>query len=95
MTEPVPYKEAFPVGTRVQVADRAFLDTFKATWKYHHKLEAEQLPYAGRLSTVESVGFYHGGDPVYVLGGIPGVWLEQCLRSSEEDTGTEGEKGSA
>lgn len=80
MTEPIPYKEAFPTGTDVRVADRAFLENFKETWKYHHKLENEQLAYADQLATVEQVGFYHGGDPIYKLAGIPGLWLEQCLR---------------
>ena len=32
------YQGAFPVGTTVRVASRAFLDDFKATWKYHNKL---------------------------------------------------------
>jgi hypothetical protein len=80
MTEPTLYKEAFPAGTEVRVADRAFLDDFLATWKYHHKLRSEQLAYADRVTKVEGVSFYHGGDPVYKLAGIPGLWLEQCLR---------------
>jgi hypothetical protein len=25
------------------------------------------------------VGFYHGGDPLYSLDGVPGVWHERCL----------------
>jgi hypothetical protein len=25
------------------------------------------------------VGFYHGGDVLYTLDGIPGLWHEQCL----------------
>jgi hypothetical protein len=29
-----------------------------------------------------SVGFYHGGDVLYVLEGIPGVWHESCLTKS-------------
>lgn len=82
LNEPVPYKEAFPVGTEVRIADRAFLEEFKNTWKYHHKLQPEQLPYAGKSAKVEKVGFYHGGDPVYKLEGIPGEWLEQCLCSA-------------
>jgi hypothetical protein len=83
MTEPTPYKEAFPVGAEVRVADRAFLDKFKATWSYHHKLCPEQLPFANTRTTVTEVGFYHGGDPVYSLAGVPGLWLEQCLRPAE------------
>jgi hypothetical protein len=78
--EPTPYKEAFPVGTGVRIADRPFLDEFKATWAYHHKLRPEQLAYADMRTTVAEVGFYHGGDPVYTLKDAPGLWLEQCLR---------------
>ncbi len=83
MTEPTPYKEAFPVGTEIRVADRAFLDDFMETWQYHHKLRPEQLTYADQKTTVHEVGFYHGGDPVYKLVGIPGLWLEQCLRRAD------------
>jgi hypothetical protein len=82
MAEPTPYKEAFPAGTSVRVADRAFLEDFKTTWQYHHKLKPEQLGYADRQTTVAEVAFYHGGDPVYTLAGIPGLWLEQCLRQA-------------
>jgi hypothetical protein len=77
--EPSPYKEAFPEGTRVRVADRAFLELFMREWKYHHKLTREQLAYGDQEATVKGVAFYHGGDPVYTLD-IPGLWLEQCLR---------------
>jgi len=78
--EPTPYKEAFPEGTRVRVADRAFLEAFMKEWMYHHKLQPEQLEYANREAVVKGVGYYHGGDPVYVLEDVPGTWLEQCLR---------------
>lgn len=80
MPDPLPYKAAFPAGTEVRIADRPFLDDFIATWKFHHKLQPEQLAYADRIAKVEDVGFYHGGDPVYKLVGIPGLWHEQCLR---------------
>jgi hypothetical protein len=65
--EPVPYKEAYKAGTRVQVTECDFLEEFK-------------LECAGRVATVEGVGFYHGGDPLYKLEGIPGLWHEHCLR---------------
>ena len=82
MAEPVPYKEAFHTGTKVRIAYRAFLNDLMESWKYHHKLSPEQLAYTDRVTTVEGVAFYHGGDPVYRLASIPGVWLEQCLRST-------------
>jgi len=80
MTEPIPYKEAFPSGVEVRVAERAFLEDFVATWKYHHKLQLEQLAFADRVAKVEAVSFYHGGDVLYKLEGIPGLWHEQSLR---------------
>ena len=78
--EPKPYHEAFPAGTTVRIADRASLGTFMETWKYHHNLQPNQLAYADRTAKVKAVGAYHGGDMVYTLENIPGVWLEWCLR---------------
>jgi hypothetical protein len=75
-----PYKEAFPIGTTIRVADRAFLERFMNEWKHHHKLQSKQLLYADREATVKAVAFYHGGDAVYTLEGVPGQWLEPCLR---------------
>ena len=79
MREPTPYKEAYPVGTEVRILGREYLEDFMANWKYHHRLKPEQLAYAGRVAKVEEAGFYHGGDPVYKLTDIPGLWLEQCI----------------
>jgi hypothetical protein len=76
------YTAVYPMGTHVRVADRPFLEGFLATWKYHHKLRPEQLEYAGKESTVEKVSFYHGGDQLYDLKDIPGIWHEQCLRAA-------------
>jgi len=36
MNAPVPYRAAYPEGTSVRIAHRAFLEEFMATWKYHH-----------------------------------------------------------
>jgi hypothetical protein len=76
-----PYKEEFPKGSIVRIADRLFLERFITTWEYHNKLDPAQLDYAGQNAEVESVGFYHGGDELYGLKGIPGIWHEQCLES--------------
>ncbi len=69
----------------VRIAPRAVLEEFTSTWKLHHRLVPGQLLYADRTTTVQEVGFYHGGDPVYKLVGIPGEWLEQCLTGGEKD----------
>ena len=80
MAGPIPYREAFPEGTRVRIADRPTLEKFMTEWKYHHKLQPDQLQYADRETTVKGVAAYHGGDMVYTLVDIPGSWLEPCLR---------------
>jgi len=73
------YKAQFPKGTKVKIAGRAFVGDFHRTWKLHHKLELEQLGFADRIASVKSVGFYHGGDVLYGLDGVPGIWHESCL----------------
>ena len=78
-----PYNEQFPVGTRVQIASQERLDEFKRSWRYHHPVTLEQLGFAGRPAIVRNVAFYHGGDVLYELEGIPGTWHEQCLVSPD------------
>jgi hypothetical protein len=41
----------------------------------------EQLNYANQIAEVESVGIYFGGDELYKLKGVPGIWHEQCLKA--------------
>lgn len=48
---------------------------------YHNKLTDEQMPFAGCVPRVAKVGYYHGGDPLYELEGLPGVWHEVCLEN--------------
>jgi hypothetical protein len=73
------YKEEFPVGTTVRVVDRAELEAFVQTWTLHDPLQSGQLAFAGATARVASVGFYHGGDELYSLEGVPGIWHEACL----------------
>lgn len=75
----VGYNPEFQANTHVRIADRKHLEEFKRSWRYHHPLAEEQLNYAGRAALVESVGMYHGGDQLYILSGIPGIWHESCL----------------
>jgi hypothetical protein len=77
-----PYSAQFQEGSSVRVADRIFLEEFMKTWKYHHPLASEQLAYAGTVATVKSVGYYHGGDQLYHLSDVPGIWHPECLRTA-------------
>ena len=54
------YKENFPVGLRVRIAEMGELENFQRTWQFHHKLESGQLAYAGKLAEVKALSFYHG-----------------------------------
>ena len=37
------------------------------------------MQYAGATAIVKEVSFYHGGDQLYVLENVPGIWNEPCL----------------
>jgi len=69
-----PHESMFEIGDAVRIEDRETLERFRAEWMFHNPLSDEQIAYAGRSATVRKVGFYHGGDELYELDGIPGVW---------------------
>ncbi len=73
------YTAEYPIGTPVRVRDRASLDAFVREWPFHHPLGAMQLEAAGKAAQVKSVGFYHGGDELYELEDLPGLWHEANL----------------
>lgn len=75
----------FGVGTHVQIRDGEYLRNFQAYWSFHNNLVPEQFAYAGRIAVVSQVLHYHGGDELYSLAGIPGVWHAACLRPVERD----------
>src|SRR4029077_20745958 len=72
----------FDVGAEVRVADRGFLEKVLEAGQYHNELEPEQLAFAGAVARVKSVEFFHGGDEIYTLEGVPGVWHEECLSAA-------------
>jgi hypothetical protein len=69
----------FAEGAKVRVAERAVLEEFRRSWKLHNELTPSQLQYAGQIAEVDKSYMYHGGNILYALKGIPGVWHEQCL----------------
>jgi hypothetical protein len=85
---PPGYAERYPVGSPVRIAPLEELEEFMKTWKFHHAIVEEQLKYAGMLTIVRTVGYYHGGDVIYTLEGTRELgWLEPCLRDAEGPTG--------
>ena len=42
------------------------------------------MEWAGMIAIVKEVSFYHGGDQLYVLEGVPDIWNEPCLESANE-----------
>ena len=78
-----PYKAEFPAGSRVRISESVRLKEFLRDWKYHHPLQPAQLQFAGHLATVANTYFYHGGDVLYELANVPGMWHECCLSAAE------------
>ena len=79
------YEAEFPPGTVVRVRNREALERFVREWQWHNPLQGEQLKFAGYAATVKSVGFYHGGDELYELDAVPGIWHEECLEPYLEE----------
>jgi hypothetical protein len=75
-----PYQADFPEGTRVRVAGRDVLESLmRPAWAFHHPVTPRMLECADRTAIVREVGYYHGGDELYELIGVPGLWHERCL----------------
>jgi hypothetical protein len=68
----------------VRIAARDASEDFAATWQFHAGLQREQFAHADKLATVKSIGYYHGGDTLYWLREVRGVWHECCLRPAPE-----------
>ena len=78
-----PMNADFPAGTRVRIASQATLKGFqRPQWQYHHPLGEPQLAHADQIATVAKVFYYHGGDELYELEEVPGIWHEQCLEQA-------------
>ena len=82
-----PYGADFPVGSSVRIAERALLERFMQEWKYQNPIEQQQLAYAGKVAVIRKLGYYHGGDELYWLEGVPGVWHERCLEDAAQIAG--------
>jgi hypothetical protein len=69
----------YPAGALVRVVSTRDLEGFLHTWKFNHPLRPEQLQYGGQTARVVRSMMYRGGDILYELDGIPGIWHEACV----------------
>jgi hypothetical protein len=74
----------YPDGSAVRIVSRAALEEFSRIWTMHHPLHSEQLDHASRTAIVRASFMYHGGDVLYQLEGIPGIWHDQCLTAGND-----------
>ena len=65
------YKAKFLSGQWSKSQMHDCFRSLQRTWKSHNKLNMEQLKYAGVISEVEKVGFYHGGDVLRIARCVP------------------------
>jgi hypothetical protein len=77
------YEERYRWGTMIRIAPRELLEDFLRSWRLHHPLEPEQLAFGGCVAAVKAVSFFHGGDALYELANVPGLWHEQLLEPLE------------
>ncbi len=75
------YNPMFAPEQAVRIAARTVLDEFFRSYKLHHPLQETQLEHAGKIAKVIRASMYHGGDQLYELRGIPGIWHERLLES--------------
>ena len=78
------YHALFEVGSPIRIESLDVLRAFRGSWKFHHPLADEQLAFADRSAIVASVGYYHGGDVLYRLRDVPGIWHEGCLKNANQ-----------
>jgi hypothetical protein len=76
--------DKFEEGSSVKIAARDALEAFQRDWRLHDPLQDEQLDYADCIAKVCQSAMYHGGDILYLLEGVPGVWHQSCLAVAAE-----------
>jgi hypothetical protein len=69
----------YPAGALVRVVSPRELERFFRSWKFDHPLRPEQLQYGGQSARVVRSMMYGGGNILYELDGIPGIWHEACV----------------
>jgi hypothetical protein len=79
----VAYDPRFQPGEFVRIADRATLEAFFHSYKLHHPLQEAQLSHAGSIAKVIRTSMYHGGDQLYDLTDMPGIWHEHLLEPAD------------
>jgi ribosomal protein L40E len=78
------FLKSIPVGGRVRVKPRSFLEQFQRESKYPHPLSNAQLEAAGTTDTVKGAGIHRDGYALVELTGTQGIWHEECLEWLEQ-----------
>jgi hypothetical protein len=74
------YFPVFVAGERVRIKSASTLrDYMLPNWPWHHPITQDQLGFAGTEANVIQVEYYHGGDILLRLAGVPGAWHEECV----------------
>ena len=68
------YKAKHQIGCAIRIKDRVALACFMREWHFHNPLQEPQLDYAGKVAKIKIIDFYHGGDVLYELVDVPGIW---------------------
>ncbi|HWY62745.1 MAG TPA: hypothetical protein VNW15_12665 [Rhizomicrobium sp.] len=71
--------DKYQIGEIVLIDSPESLAAFARTWKRHHPLHPRQFAFAGQTAKIANSLLYHGGDILYELEGIPGLWHQQLL----------------
>jgi hypothetical protein len=74
--------DKFPEGSKVKIADKKVLEEFQKKWVFHHKLEDEQLKFAGKTGKIVKRMTFRNGDILVELEGMPGIWHEKCFSAA-------------
>ena len=73
------HRAAFSIGASVRIKERTELERFARDWTSTNSLTPHQFCDAGVAGVVDSVAFDDGGNPLYTLERIGGIWHEENL----------------
>jgi hypothetical protein len=70
--------DKFQAGDRVRIKSLEILQEFTLHPVYQ-PLQESQFKYADKLAVIAESSMYHGGNILYQLKGVPGIWHQDLL----------------